>query len=325
MNAIVWARNITLDEDDIVYEKVGSFQEDEEGLGRLILTDPNEIKDLVANIDHILKPKDDNQNLSSNIHQPNTTINDLVDQFGDTGVEEGEFPQARDDEYTPDETATATNQSQLRNHPQRTKKPTQRVLDNIIHYDEIPVDDPEVYVNNVFAPLEDEPATYKEAIQRPDSDKWYEAMGKQVNSLLGAGTWESIEKAIVPPNHRILRGKWVSKRKRDGTYKARWVVKGFEQVKGLDYQQIFAAVVRADTFRTLLAIATLLDWDISNIDIDSAFLYGDIDTEVYIELPEGFFESFKCGKLLKSIYGLKQAPRIWAQTLYKILRELGLV
>ena len=101
-------------------------------------------------------------------------------------------------------------------------------------------------------------------------------------------------------------------------------MKGFEQVKGLDYQQIFAAVVRADTFRTLLAIATLLDWDISNIDIDSAFLYGEIDTEVYIELPEGFSEFGKCGKLLKSIYGLKQAPRIWAQTLYKILRELGL-
>jgi hypothetical protein len=54
-----------------------------------------------------------------------------------------------------------------------------------------------------------------------------------------------------------------------------------------------------------LAIATLLNWDISNIDIDSAFLYGDIDIEVYIKLPEDFSESYKCGKLLKSIYGLK--------------------
>ena len=54
MNAIIWARNITLDEDNIVYERVGSFQEDEEGLGCLILTNPDEIKDLVANIDHTL-------------------------------------------------------------------------------------------------------------------------------------------------------------------------------------------------------------------------------------------------------------------------------
>jgi hypothetical protein len=53
MNAIVWGRNITLEEDDVVYEKVGRFEEDEEGLGRLILTDPNEIKNLVTTIDHI--------------------------------------------------------------------------------------------------------------------------------------------------------------------------------------------------------------------------------------------------------------------------------
>ena len=64
-------------------------------------------------------------------------------------------------------------------------------------------------------------------------------------------------------------------------------MKGFEQVSGLDYQQVFAAVVRADKFRTLSAIATLLEWDISNVDIDSAFLHGKIDTEVYIELSEG--------------------------------------
>jgi hypothetical protein len=101
-------------------------------------------------------------------------------------------------------------------------------------------------------------------------------------------------------------------------------VKGFEQIKDLDYQQVFAAVIRVDIFRTLLAVATLLDWDISNIDIDSAFLYGEINTEVYIELSEGFKELQSCGKLLKSIYGLKQSLRIWAQTFYKILRELDL-
>jgi hypothetical protein len=353
MNAIVWGRNITLDEDNVVYEKVSSFQEDEEGLGRLVLTDPNEIEDLVTNIDHILKRRVENSSESDSTsqntphqrpHQLDTTVNDLVDQFGDTGVEEGEFPQARDDDYVPATTAAIDqaeidqaaidqnaidqaeiDQPQLRNHPKRIRKPTRRVLDNIIHYDEIPVDDPEVFVNNVFASMYDEPTTYTEAMQRAENRRWYAAMQKQVKSLLDAGTWEPIEKPSVPRNHRILRGKWVYKVKRDGSFKARWVVKGFEQVKGLDYQQIFAAVVRADTFRTLLAIATLLDWDISNIDIDSAFLYGDIDTEVYIELPEGFFESHKCGKLLRSIYGLKQAPRIWARTLYKILRELGLV
>lgn len=63
-------------------------------------------------------------------------------------------------------------------------------------------------------------------------------MEKEVKSLLDAGTWQPIERATVPRNHRVLKGKWVYKLKRDGTYKARWVVKGFEQVKGLDYQQV---------------------------------------------------------------------------------------
>jgi len=60
MNAIVWSRNVTLDEDDIIYKKIQPFQEDEEGLGRLILTDPNEIKDLVISIDHVIKIRGEN-------------------------------------------------------------------------------------------------------------------------------------------------------------------------------------------------------------------------------------------------------------------------
>jgi predicted transcriptional regulator len=55
MNAIVWGRNITLDEDNVIYKKAIQFQADEKGLGRLILTDSNEIKDLITNIDYINK------------------------------------------------------------------------------------------------------------------------------------------------------------------------------------------------------------------------------------------------------------------------------
>ena len=336
MNAIVWGRNITLEEDDVVYEKVGHFEEDEEGLGRLILTDQDEIKSLVASIDHFMSrggitdsalagqpPQQQEQQDNGHL---DTTVNNLVDQFGETGIEEGEFPQSRDGDFIPANNVSTNGQLEPpRDHPQRVRKPSQKVLDNIIHYDEIPIDDPDVFVNNTFVIMNNEPPTYAEALQAPDSDKWQTAMGKERDCLNNAGTWEEIDKSSVPPSHRILKGKWVYRRKRDGGYKARWVVKGFEQVKGLDYQQVFAAVVRADTFRTLLAIATLLDWDISNVDIDSAFLNGNIDAEVYIELPQGFYPPGRCGKLRKSLYGLKQAPRIWARTLYQILRDLGLV
>jgi hypothetical protein len=69
MNAIVWSRNITLEEDDVVYEKISQFEDDEEGLGRLILTDPDEIKSLVASIDYNMKKGSftDNNNTTVNL------------------------------------------------------------------------------------------------------------------------------------------------------------------------------------------------------------------------------------------------------------------
>jgi hypothetical protein len=60
--------------------------------------------------------------------------------------------------------------------------------------------------------MHNEPATYAEAMQQPDSKKWHAAMGKERDCLNNAGTWE-VKKSSVPPGHRIVRGKWVYKRK----------------------------------------------------------------------------------------------------------------
>ena len=80
----------------------------------------------------------------------------------------------------------------------------------------------------------------------------------------------------------------------------------------MNFQETFAAVAKTDTYKLLLALTVTLDWEIHSWDIDSAFLYGDIDGDVYIELPQGLGEgsSESVGKLLKSLYGFKQAPRI---------------
>jgi hypothetical protein len=197
INIIIWSRNITLDKNNIVYEKADAFQDDKEGLGKLILTDTDEINDLVTKIEYqrrgnesYTKRIDRIDNLSRQqkqyqYYQLDSTVNDLVDQFDDTGVEEGEFPQTRDDEYI---LTAAINQLESRSHPKRVRNPSQQVLDNVIHYNEIPIDDPEVYVNNAFASMENEPATYKEATQRSDSKKWYAAIEKKIRSLLNAGT-----------------------------------------------------------------------------------------------------------------------------------------
>ena len=97
-------------------------------------------------------------------------------------------------------------------------------------------------------------------------------------------------------------------------YKARLVVKGFGQRKGIDFDKIFSPVVKMYSIRTVLGLAASLSLEIEQIDVKTTFLHGDLEEEIYMEQPEGFKvdgkENFVC-KLKKSLYGLKQAPRQW--------------
>jgi hypothetical protein len=133
------------------------------------------------------------------------------------------------------------------------------------------------------------PQSISEILRRRDKDLWLESMYRELRALLRNKTWEYVRKLDIPPGHKVLTGRWVWVYKRDGTRKLRWVVRGFEQVEGIDYQETFAAVARAESYRVLLAIATLLNWDIEQVDIDTAFLYGDIDSEIYVEILSGPF------------------------------------
>ena len=88
------------------------------------------------------------------------------------------------------------------------------------------------------------------------------------------------------------------------------MAKGFSQVEGLDFDQIFSPVVHFETVRLILALAALEGWTISRLDVKSAYLYGTLDEEIYMEQPEGFVDANhpkKVLKLQKALYGLKQA------------------
>ena len=114
-------------------------------------------------------------------------------------------------------------------------------------------------------------------------------------------------------------------------YKCRLVADGNTQVFGVDFQDIFSTVVKFSTFRTALHLAAVRDYNITAIDISTAFLYGQIDVDnAYMEMPEGLprydAEGYElvC-HLLKSIYGLRQAPRIWFQHFMASLLAFGFV
>ena len=150
-------------------------------------------------------------------------------------------------------------------------------------------------------------------------------MKEKVQSLIENKTWI----LCSPPKGRhVLRGKWVYKLKRgiDGSvvrFKARWVVRGFEQREGLDYNETFAAVVKPMSYKAIFAIAVVNDWELEQMDVVTAFLCGYVDEEIYVELPGGFGKPGKVCRLRKALYELKQFSRVWYNTLATFLRDQG--
>ena len=128
-----------------------------------------------------------------------------------------------------------------------------------------------------------------------------------------------------------LGSKWIFKRKMkvDGSidkFKARLVIQGFKQRHGVDYFDTYALVARILTIRLLIALASIHDLVIHQMDVKTSFLNGDLDEEVYMEQPEGFVmpgnEHNVC-KLIKSLYGLKQAPKQWHQKFDDVVLSHG--
>jgi hypothetical protein len=172
-----------------------------------------------------------------------------------------------------------------------------------------------------------EPQTWEEMMKSPDKDKWIEAVNKEINSITSMETWSEVPK---PKDKPIIKSKWIFKIKynSNGTidrYKARLVAKGFTQTKGIDYEETFAPVVRHETMRYLFAYATERRLPIIAMDVETAFLNGELEEEVYMEIPEGFAKPGAICRLNKALYGLKQSPRAWNQKMTSYLKEENFV
>jgi Reverse transcriptase (RNA-dependent DNA polymerase) len=157
---------------------------------------------------------------------------------------------------------------------------------------------------------------FEEVIVSEHKDKWLEAMQDEIKSLHANDTFELVK---LLRGKNVLKNKWVYRVKFEGQetksrYKARLVVKGFDQKKGVDFEEIFSPVVKMSSIRVVLGLTASLDLKIKQLDVKTAFLYGDLEEELYMEQPESFEkkgqEHLVC-KLRRSLYGLKQAPRNW--------------
>lgn len=170
---------------------------------------------------------------------------------------------------------------------------------------------------------DNDPKTFKQAVNSSDKLRWMEAMNEELLSLSENGTYEL---ADLPNDKKAIGCKWVFKRKTENNsirYKARLVAKGFNQRFGEDYDEVFAPVARASTIRLLLSMAGKMKLHVRQLDVKTAFLNGKLEEEIYMIQPEGFKIGNQMLRLRKSLYGLKQAARSWNLMLKECLEKVG--
>ena len=178
------------------------------------------------------------------------------------------------------------------------------------------------------------PASYSEARRRPDFPVWEAVALKEFQNLASMGVYTV---TALPPDRRAIGSRWVFELKLtdgDPIPKGRLVAQGFRQLPGIDFNKTFAPVAKASSIRLLAAVACQEGWHLDCFDATRAFLWGDLEEEIYLKLPDGFVHkpdvpappgSSYVWRLLKSMYGLKQASRVWYAKIRGTLERIGFV
>ncbi|KAK2073811.1 hypothetical protein P8C59_008060 [Phyllachora maydis] len=177
------------------------------------------------------------------------------------------------------------------------------------------------------------PTTYKQVLKLPRDKR---------------RVFKFLPRSLLPSNRKLITCRNVLKGKKDAKnrpikYKSRLVARGFIQVEGLDYTITYASTSIPPTWRILLAIGAVLDWEIEQADFIGAFLNSALREEIYIEIPKGLLDLAASNKaiyklllkysynpstsniikLSKALYSLKQSPREWQDKLKILLKSLG--
>jgi hypothetical protein len=157
---------------------------------------------------------------------------------------------------------------------------------------------------------------------------WWAVMHEEMKAIEDNDTWEHTS---LPAGHRAIGLKWVYKVKRneaDGImrHKASLVAKSYVQRTGINFDEVFAPVVRLESVRMMVALAAHEGLEVHHIDVRSAFLNGIIKEEVYVQQPLSFIipgDESKVLRMCKALYRVQQAPRACNAKLDATLGSLG--
>ena len=178
-----------------------------------------------------------------------------------------------------------------------------------------------------MANAEDTP-TYDQAVNGPYAQEFHKAMKLEFSTL--NDTIDSWDIVNHEPHMNVLSSTWSFKVKRypDGSIKklkARFCVRGYEQIEGVDYFDTYAPVVSWTTVRLLLILSIVLNLSTKQVDYTAAFAQAPVTDNIYVEMPRGFKQPGKVLKLKRSLYGLKQSSRNWFEHLKQGLLKQGFV
>lgn len=177
------------------------------------------------------------------------------------------------------------------------------------------------------AAVENSP-TYKMAVNSSNKELWLASMKVEIDNFVECNVFTLVPR---PSNRKIISCRWHLKKKFNlyGTlkkFKARLVARGFTQREGFDYQETFAPSSRQESLEAFLAVSGHRYWDSVQLDVVGAFLYGDLDEEIYLSQPEGFINEHHPNYVWESnssLYGLKKSARQWHQCLSDQLKKIG--
>ena len=133
------------------------------------------------------------------------------------------------------------------------------------------------------------PKSVQEALEGKHGNKWQVAMDSEMNSLQDNGVFELVDRLV---GRKVVKSKWVLRVKTNERgevekYKARVVAKGYSQVEGVDYDQMFSPTVRFESIRQMVALGASKAMSMHQMNVTTAFLYAPPEEEVYMEQPEG--------------------------------------
>jgi hypothetical protein len=136
--------------------------------------------------------------------------------------------------------------------------------------------------------------------------------------------WEVMKKEDIPQDRRTIKCKWIFKIKRNGVFRARLVACGFSQISGVNFNEIFASVVNDVSFRIIIPAKLLCDLQASIVDVETAILHGNLQEEIYMNVPKVMSQDDNTFLLLKkTIYGLIQSAREFYNKLLYTLKSMG--